>query len=97
MRDLMLGQVIGYLVRFTKLPVALSSYLFAIIGCLAMVFDLADQAVINPQFGDLPIKGNGAHVWGQFWALTTAIKASTDAAPVIAASSRSHSATTSAR
>ena len=48
MRDLMLGQIIGYLVRFTKLPVALSSYLFIVLGSLAMVFDLADQAVIDP-------------------------------------------------
>ena len=48
MRDLMLSQIIVYLVRFTKLPVALSSYLFIVLASLAMIFDLADQAIIDP-------------------------------------------------
>ena len=48
MRHLMLGQIIFYLVRFTKLPVALRSYLFIVLGNFTMVFDLANQAVIDP-------------------------------------------------
>jgi hypothetical protein len=45
------------LVGLAELPIAFSNYSLAVIGSLAIVFDLANQAIIDPQLCDFPVIG----------------------------------------